>query len=114
MLNNYERRKLRVRSKIDKSNIGKRHKIVVSRSNKNFHAQLISIEGNVVTSYSTLNIKDDKKLSGMDQAKLVGKEFAKLCKEKKVTKVVFEKGVYNYNGRVKAMAESCRENGLEF
>ena len=114
MLNNYERRKLRVRSKIDKSNKGKRHKIVVARSNKNFHAQLFDTNGNVVTSYSTLNIKGGEKLSGIDKAKLVGKEFAKLCKDKKITKVVFEKGVYNYNGRVKAMAESCRENGLDF
>ncbi len=114
MLNNYERRKLRVRSKIDKNNKSKRHKIVVARSNKNFHAQLLDLSGNVVTSFSTLNLKGDEKLSGIEKAKKVGQEFAKLCKEKKITKVVFEKGVYNYNGRVKAMAEACRESGLEF
>ena len=114
MLNNYERRKLRVRSKVDRNNKGNRHKVVVARSNKNFHAQLFDLSGNVVTSFSTLNLKDGEKLNGIEKAKKVGLEFAKLCKEKKVTKVVFEKGVYNYNGRVKAMAEACRENGLEF
>ena len=114
MLNNYERRKLRVRSKVIKNNKGNRPRIVVYRSNKNFHAQLIDDKGNIVTSFSTVNIKGDTKLSGVEKAKLVGKEFAELCKKKKIEKVVFEKGVYNYNGRVKAMAESCRENGLDF
>lgn len=114
MLNKYERRKLRVRSKIDKNNKGNRHKIVVARSNKNFHAQLIDLQGNVVVSFSTLGFKDKEKLNGIEKAKKTGQEFAKLCKDKKVTKVVFEKGVYNYNGRVKAFAESCRESGLEF
>ena len=114
MLNNFERRKLRVRSKINKNNKGNRHKIIVTRSNKNFHAQLFDLEGSVVTSFSTLNIKSDKNLSGIEKAKEVGKGFAKACLGKKVSKVVFEKGVYNYNGRVKAFAESCRENGLEF
>lgn len=114
MLNNFERRKLRVRSRVNKNNKGNRHKIVVKRSNKNFHSQLVDLQGNIVTSFSTLNLKIDKNLSGIEKAKEVGKGFAKACANNKVTKVVFEKGVYNYNGRVKAFAESCRENGLEF
>jgi large subunit ribosomal protein L18 len=114
MLNNYKRRKLRVRSKIDNNNKGNRHKIVVKRSNKNFHSQLIDLDGNVVTSFSTLSLKSEKNLSGIENAKESGKRFAKLCTDKKITKVVFEKSVYSYSGRVKAFAESCRENGLEF
>ncbi len=114
MLNNYERRKLRVRSKVDSNNKGNRHKIVVSRSNKNFSAQLIDSQGAVVTSYSTLNIKGDKKLTGIEKSELVGREFAALCQAKKIDKVVLDKGAYNYNGRVKSFAESCRKNGLNF
>jgi large subunit ribosomal protein L18 len=50
----------------------------------------------------------------MEKAKLVGKAFAEICLNGGVTKVVFDKGAYIYNGRVKALAESCREAGLSF
>lgn len=114
MLNNYQRRKYRVRSKIAQNNKSGRPRIVVARSNKNFHAQLINAEGKVLADFSTLKIKDSKKASGIEKAKIVGQEFAKVCLKAGVTEVVFDKGAYNYNGRVKAMAESCREGGLKF
>ncbi len=114
MLNTYQRRKYRVRSKIVKSNKSLRPRIVVARSNKNFHAQLICVEGKVLASFSTLNFKDKEKATGIEKAKKVGQEFAKICLKKGVSEVVFDKGAYNYNGRVKAMAESCREAGLKF
>lgn len=114
MLTSYERRKYRVKGKIAKRNKSLRPRIVVSRSNKNIYAQLISIEGKVLHSYSTLNFGEPQKVSGIEQAKLVGQAFAKLCLEGKVKEVVFDKGAYNYNGRVKALAESCREAGLLF
>lgn len=114
MLNSYQRRKYRVRSKIAKSNRSSRPRIVVSKSNKNFHAQLIDINGEVKVAFSTLNFKEKEKSTGTEKAKKVGQEFSKLCLEKGFSEVVFDKGAYNYNGRVKAMAESCREAGLKF
>ncbi len=115
MLNTYERRKLRVRGKIAKNNKSQRPRIVVTRSNKNIHAQLISVEGLVLQAYSTVNFKDSKKkITGLEKAALVGEEFAKLCLAKGIKEVVFDKGAYNYNGRVKAIAESCRKAGLQF
>lgn len=114
MLTSYKRRKYRVKGKIDKRNKTLRPRIVVSRSNQNIYAQLISVEGKVLHSYSTLNFDKPQKVSGIEQAKLVGESFAKLCLEGKVKEVVFDKGAYNYNGRVKALAESCREAGLLF
>lgn len=114
MLTNYERRKYRVKSNIVKRNKSLRPRIVVSRSNKNFYAQLISVDGKVLHSYSTLTLDESKKVSGMEKAKLVGKAFAEICLKGGVTKVVFDKGAYIYNGRVKALAESCREAGLSF
>jgi large subunit ribosomal protein L18 len=114
MLNTYQRRKYRVRSKVVASNKGLRPRIVVARSNKNFHAQLVNIEGKIVASFSTLNLKDKAKATGVEKAKIVGQEFAKLCLKAGASEVVFDKGAYNYNGRVKAMAESCREAGLKF
>ena len=114
MLTNYERRKYRVKSNIIKNNKSLRPRIVVFRSNKNFYAQLLGAEGKVICSTSTLIFEEGKKINGMEKAKLVGKKFAELCLQNKVKEVVFDKGAYIYNGRVKAMAEACRESGLSF
>jgi large subunit ribosomal protein L18 len=110
----YERRKYRVRSNIAKNNKSNRPRIVVCRTNKNIYAQLISVEGKVLTSFSTLSFEENKKVSGMEKAKLVGVEFAKLCLKNGIKEVVFDKGAYIYNGRVKVVAEACREAGLQF
>ena len=56
----------------------------------------------------------DKKINGIEKAKLVGKKFAELCLKNNIKEVVFDKGAYIYHGRVKAMAEACREAGLSF
>jgi len=114
MLTNYERRKFRVRNKIIKNNKTNRPRIVVSRSNVNIYAQLISVEGKVLKSFSTLNFEENKKISGLEKAKLVGQEFAKLCLKDGIKEVVFDKGAYIYNGRVKVLAEACRAAGLQF
>jgi large subunit ribosomal protein L18 len=114
MLTNYERRKFRVRNKIIKSNKTNRPRIVVSRSNKNIYAQLITSEGKVLKSFSTVNFEENKKATGLEKATLVGKEFAKICLKEGIKEVVFDKGAYIYNGRVKALAEACRAEGLKF
>lgn len=114
MLTKYERRKFRVRNKIVKNNKTNRPRIVVSRSNKNIYAQLIDVAGKVLSSFSTLNFEENKKISGVEKAKLVGAEFAKNCLKTGVKEVVFDKGAYIYSGRVKALAEACREAGLQF
>ncbi|HLD76830.1 MAG TPA: 50S ribosomal protein L18 [Rickettsiales bacterium] len=114
MLNTYTRRKLRNRSKIARNNKSSRPKITVFRSNQNIYAQLISVDGKVLQAFSTLNFKEKNKASGIEKAKMVGQEFAKLCLKDGFTEVVFDKGAYNYNGRVKAVAEACREVGLKF
>lgn len=114
MITNYERRKFRVRNKIAANNRSARPRLSVFRSNKNIHAQLISVEGKVLCAFSTVNFKEDKKASGIEKAKMVGQEFAKICLKNGIKEVVFDKGAYLYNGRVKALAEACREAGLQF
>ena len=114
MLTNYERRKYRVKNNIIKRNKSLRPRIVVFRSNKNFYAQLIGAEGKILCAFSTVNFEEDKKINGIEKAKLVGKKFAELCLKSNIKEVVFDKGAYIYNGRVKAMAEACRETGLSF
>ncbi len=108
-----ERRLLRNRSKIKLKNLSNRPRIVVSVSNKNTYCQLVGDEGVVLTSFSTLKIKSFKG-TGVEKAKEVGKHFAKSCIENKHKNVVFDKGMRVYNGRLKSIAESCRESGLNF
>ena len=88
----------------------------VFRSNKNIFAQIIDDEANK-TLVSASSIDKELKLengSNVEAAIQVGVLLAKRAKEAKITKVVFDRGGYLYHGRVKALAEAARENGLEF
>ncbi len=116
-LDSFTRRKNRIRNRVKSNNKSSRPRIAVFRSNKNFYAQLIDDNnGNVIVSCSSLSAKDKikKEHKGVDIAKLVGEEFSRLCSAKKIEKVVFDKGAYLYNGRVKSFAQSCRGKGLKF
>ena len=112
MLTSYQRRKVRVRNNVKKNNKSNRPRIIVNRTNKNIYAQIVSIEGNVLV--QTSSILFDEKISGVEKAKIVGKNIAELCKKANIENVVFDKGAYNYNGRVKALAGACRDSGLKF
>ena len=87
-------------------------RLCVFRSNKNISCQVIDDEtGTTLASASSLKIKNGGNIEG---AKEVGKMIAEACKKAKITKVVFDRGGYLYHGRVEALAEAARENGLEF
>ena len=93
-----------------------RPRLNVFRSNANITAQIIDDEkGVTLVSASTLE-KDLKIANGgnVEAAALIGAEIAKRAKKAKITKVVFDRGGYLYHGRVKALADAARENGLEF
>ena len=86
----------------------------VFRSNNNIFVQVIDDEnGTTLASSSSvaLNIKNG---SNVEAAKLVGKDIAEKCNKLKIKKVVFDRGGYLYHGRVQALADAARENGLEF
>ncbi len=88
----------------------------VFRSNNNIFAQIIDDE-NGVTLASASSIDKELKLTNggnVEAATKVGELLAKRAKKAKITKVVFDRGGYQYHGRVKALAEAARENGLEF
>jgi len=114
--NSSQKRRLRVRNRIGKRNNGQRAKISVFRSNKNISAQLIDVSGKVLHSFSSALIDkaELKNVGGIGIAKLVGSKFGKICVDNGVLEVVFDRGSYKYAGRVKAVAESCREVGLKF
>ena len=93
-----------------------RPRLNVFRSNANITAQIIDDEkGVTLVSASTLE-KDLNIANGgnIEAAKKIGAEIANRAKKAKITKVVFDRGGYLYHGRVKALAEAARENGLEF
>ena len=88
----------------------------VFRSNSNIFAQIIDDEAGV-TLVSASSLEKDLKLTNggnIEAAKQVGAEIAKKAKKAKITKVVFDRGGYEYHGRVEALADAARENGLEF
>lgn len=108
-------RKIRIRKKISGS--AERPRLVVFRSNTHIYAQIVNDhEGSTLVSASTLAMsKNDSSLKGnISGAQKVGKEIAKLAKDKNIAKVVFDRNGYIYHGRIKAVAEGAREGGLEF
>ena len=83
----------------------------VYRSNNNIYAQIIDDENGVtLASASSMKMKGNN----TEIAAKVGEAIAKEAKKAKITKVVFDRGGYLYHGRVKALADAARENGLEF
>jgi large subunit ribosomal protein L18 len=88
-------------------------RLVVYRSNKNIYAQLIERDGissKVISSISSHNFSND--LSKMQHSIEVGKKIAELASTKGISKVAFDRSGFKYHGRVKAIADSARENGL--
>ena len=88
----------------------------VFRSNGNIFAQIIDdVAGNTLVSASSIDKELNLKNGGnVEAAKEVGKLLASRAKKLKIKKVVFDRGGYLYHGRVEALAEAARENGLEF
>ena len=91
-------------------------RLCVFRSNKAIYAQIIDDETRT-TLVSASSLDKDLKIkngSNVEAAKVVGKSIAEKAKKAKITKVVFDRGGYLYHGRVAALADAARENGLEF
>ena len=106
------RRHSRVRNKI--SGTAEMPRLNVFRSNENIFVQIIDdTKGNTLVSSSSVELKI-KNGGNVEAAKLVGKDIAEKAKKAKISKVVFDRGGYLYHGRVEALAEAARENGLEF
>ncbi|BBN14056.1 large subunit ribosomal protein L18 [Marchantia polymorpha subsp. ruderalis] len=97
-----------------------RPRLAVFRSNKHLYAQVIDdTKQHTLASSSTLTKPMREELgitSGptIDAAKRVGEEIAKVCLEKGITQVAFDRGGFVYTGRIQALAEAAREGGLVF
>jgi large subunit ribosomal protein L18 len=110
-----QRRKIRIRKKI--SGTGERPRLVVYRSNMHLYAQVVDDhEGATLAATSTLALSGTGENVRCNKAGavLVGKEIARLAKEKSISKVVFDRNGYLFHGRITAVADGAREGGLEF
>ncbi len=109
-----KKRHARVRTKINGT--AERPRLNVYRSNKHIYAQLIDdVNGVTIASASTMDKEfSADSSSNADAASKVGELIAKKGLEKNLKAVVFDRGGYLYHGRVKALADAARENGLEF
>lgn len=105
-----DRRHKRIRSRV--SGTAERPRLSVFRSNKFIYAQLID-DARGVTICSASDIKSAKGTK-MDRAVAAGKEIAEKAKKQNITTVVFDRGGFRFTGRVKALADSARAEGLSF
>ena len=107
-----KKRHARVRNKV--SGTSECPRLNVFRSNSQIFVQVIDEEKGVnLVSSSILSLKLENG-GNIEGAKLVGKDIAEKCKAANITKVVFDRGGYQYHGRIEALAEAARSNGLEF
>jgi large subunit ribosomal protein L18 len=114
-VNSRLRRARKTRAKIAELKVTR---LCVHRSNGHIYAQIIAETGDkVLASASTLEADVRKKLANggnVAAAAVIGKRIAEKAKAAGVTTVAFDRSGYKYHGRIKALAEAARENGLSF
>jgi large subunit ribosomal protein L18 len=114
--NERERIHLRIRRKV--AGTAARPRLCVFRSLNHIYAQIVDdSQGRTLASASTRDkgVREQSKTHGsVAAAKLVGKAIAEQAKAKGIENVVFDRGGYLYHGRVKAVAEAIRKNGIQF
>ena len=112
------RRRIHVRMRKRISGTTERPRLCVHRTSKHIRAQVVDDEtGRTLVSASSLDAEVRKLIKGggnIAAAKVVGKMIAQRARDKGVEKVVYDRGGYQYHGRVQALAEAAREAGLKF
>src|SRR3954447_21805513 len=106
------RRRRRVRAKVHGS--AERPRISVFRSNRGIFAQLVDDDSGRTLASVGWTESDLRSLKPMEQAARAGALLAERAKAAGVETVVFDRGGYQYHGRVKALADGAREGGLKF
>ena len=114
-LNNKIKRKLRNRKKLKDVNLN-RYRISVTKSLRNIFVQIIDDKLNktLVSASSIEKELKNNKVKKLEKSSMIAEILAKRAKEKKINNVYFDRGGYKYHGRVKALADSLRKNGLKF
>ncbi|MBU3643807.1 MAG: 50S ribosomal protein L18 [Candidatus Methylopumilus sp.] len=114
-VNSRLRRARKTRAKIAQLKVTR---LCVHRSNSHIYAQIIDATGGkVLASASTMEAEVRKKVKNggnVEAAAVIGKRIAEKAKTAGVTTVAFDRSGYKYHGRIKALADAARENGLSF
>jgi len=114
-VNSRLRRARKTRAKIAQLKVTR---LCVHRSNSHIYAQIIDATGGkVLASASTMEAEVRKKVKNggnLEAAAVIGKRIAEKAKTAGVTTVAFDRSGYKYHGRIKALADAARENGLSF
>lgn len=115
IVNNRLRRARKTRAKIAELKVTR---LSVHRTNTHIYAQIIAETGDkVIVSASTAEAEVRTKVKNggnVEAAALIGKRIAEKAAKAGVTKVAFDRSGYKYHGRIKALADAARENGLSF
>lgn len=122
-MNKRERRRKRIRAKVQGTN--ERPRLAIFKSNRYLYGQLIDDDkGITIASVSDIALSENKSASASvkkggketktERAHILGKTLAESAMKKKITSAVFDRGGFIYTGRVKAFAEGAREGGLVF
>ena len=107
-----QKRALRVRSKL--FGTAKRPRISVHRTNKHLYVQAIDDKKQVtLVAANDKQLEKKSSLTKTEKARLVGQLLAKRMKAKKITAGIFDRGSFRYQGRVKAVAEALRAEGIK-
>tara|TARA_Y100000590_G_C15642078_1_gene985361 strand:+ start:197 stop:541 length:345 start_codon:yes stop_codon:yes gene_type:complete len=108
-----KKRAQKIRRKLKKIS-SDRFRLTVFRSSRNLSAQIIDDKNNKTLVSATSIEKKSEKRKKMSLSLLVAEKLAKKALEKKITKVYFDRGRYQYHGRIKSFAEALRKGGLSF
>ena len=112
------RQRIHVRTRKNMTGTPERPRLCVHRSSKHIRAQVIDDHGGItVVSASSLDKEVRSQIKGggnIAASKVVGKVIAERARAKGIENVVFDRGGYQYHGRVQALAEAAREAGLKF
>ena len=119
MISKIDKRKRRAKKTRAKIKELEAHRLCVHRSTNHIYAQIIAPDDKTIVATSSLDpevkkILGEKTKGKIDVAKAVGKQIAEKAKKVKISKVAFDRSGFLYHGRVKALADSARENGLDF
>jgi len=110
-----QRRKYSVRNRLARS--GPAVRLTVHRSSKHIYAQVIDAAGRTLCGTGTTRKDMTTDLAGKtktERAVVIGQAIARMAKEKGIEAVVFDRGSCRYHGRVKALADAARAEGLKF
>ena len=111
-----KRRRTRIRRRM--CGTQEKPRLAVFRSARHIYAQVIDDENNKVLAAASTLTKGDRdelaKLKKVERATKVGSKVAELCKSKGIAKVVFDRGGFQFHGRIKALADAARKSGLKF